>query len=710
MASNDPRVTAAIDHFTLASDAEQAQRQLELDDLNFVDDPDGQWPADVRRMRESTTVGGIPVPARPCLTLDQLDAPIQQTVNTARNARLAVQVSPKGGKATQDTAEMIQGLYRNIEVESNANAARIWALERAAKCGRGFYRILTQPSDEGNGLLDITIKRILNQGTVYLDPFYQEPDASDMRWALVVDDIPFSRYKRKYPKSELATYSPGEFVALGADQASWVGGDEPGKAVRVAEHFYLDGDLDDPNRVVKWCLVNAIEVLEERTLNGRYIPIVQVIGKETNVNGVRRFTGIVRKAKDPQRILNYMATKEVETVALAPQAPYMAAEGQFEGYERQMAEANLRGFPYMYYKPTSFNGNLNPPPTRNVTEPAIQAISLAKREAREDVHSTTGVYPPSLGNASYSGQSGKAIQALQGQTEQGTSNYLDSLASVSMPYEARVILDMLPDVYDTPGRIVRILTGDTDASQAVMVNQPFTQGPQGPQPAEPGTPGAEHHILSREARYGVVVSVGKSFATRRQEAADMMGSLAEAVPQLVPLYADLWVRNQDFPGKDEIADRFHDMLPPQILQKEQGDQQQADPQMLQQQLQQLQQQVQQLQPLADDNQAKLQLKQLDLQQTQMTLAQKDRELQATSQLKAADIQSKEQIAQLQVSVNAQIAQVKAQLEAFKITAQQQQHADSLHAQSDLAHTAQDHDMTMAAHEVATRPEPVSAHD
>lgn len=719
----DPRVQEAIDNLAVAEEAWQPQIDLELSDLNFTDNPDGQWPAEIRDQRKGATIAGIPIPARPCITIDLLDQPIQQTVNNARAARLAVQVSPKGDEATQQTAETIQGLYRNIEVESDANAVRMWALERAAKCGRGFYRILADYANDGDDLQDLRLERFLNQGSVYPDPFYQRQDMADIEWCVIPGDMAFKRYQREHPDSELADYTPSEFMALGSAPPEWMGGDEPGKSVRVAEYYYVEhgAPVKQPNgritrsRTVKWCKVNAIEVLEERTLDCRFIPVVLVIGKETNVNGVRRYSGIVRKAKEPQRAFNYMRTKEIEAIALAPQSPWMAAEGQFEGYERQMAEANLRGFPYMYYRPKSFaNGQLAPPPQRQILEPAIQALSMSANAAREDVHATTGVYQPALGEMSHAGQSGKAIQNLKASSEQGTSNYLDSLASISMPHEARIIIDWMPHVYDTPGRIVRILTGDNDAAKAVMINQPFTSGPNGqPIPAQPGQAGAQTFDLSK-GQYSVVVSVGKSTQTRRVEGAEMMGQLAEAVPQMVPMYADLWVGMMDFPGHREIADRFKKMLPPQLQEQTQG----QDPAQLQQQLGQMQMQIQQLQPLADDNQAKLELKKMDLQAKQMEIDQRQKELEAGTQLKAATEQAKIELEHLKLQVELGLAQIKAQGEAFKASQQahmdaaQQQHqagtAAAAHEKDlrqniDMAHTAHVHERQMADHEVANRP-------
>jgi hypothetical protein len=280
-----------------------------------------------------------------------------------------------------------------------------------------------------------------------------------------------------------------------------------------------------------------------------------------------------------------------------------------------------------------------------------------------------------------------------------------------MPYEARVILDWMPHIYDRPGRIARILTGDNDEATPVMLNAPFVKGQDGqPQLVPPTTPGAQHFRLTPDAHYGVTISVGKSQPTRRKEGTDMMGQLAQAVPNMVPLFADLWVGMMDFPGHREIADRFKKMLPPQLQEGEQS----QDPAALQAQLQQAHMQIQQLQPLANDNQTKLQIAQINADIETKKLGQKQQDSQLEAQTKGAKIQSDESIAHLKAAMEAEVAQLKAQLEGFKAMLQAHSderdraltaagHVADLHQQATLAHTAHTHELQMADHEVANRP-------
>lgn len=707
----------ALRRWKLAEEAETKQREAELEDLRFVDDPDGQWPADIRKLRMSQNIDGTIVAARPTLTIDKITPAIDQVCNQASNARLSVKVKPRGSKANQQTAEVLQGLYRNIEVESRAHRARMWAFRRAVECGRGYYRVLTKYSNDGDDDLDIVIAPILNQHAVRIDPHHQQPDGSDAMWAFVAEDVPFDTFKQKYSNSQFArVQSDEELTGLGDEAPGWVGGDsKESRTVRVAEYWHVDikthtlyltdqgwfkkadipagatklqrenadGEMVDRTRdvdvrQVKWCKLTSAEILEEQNWDGRYIPIVQVVGNETNINGERRYRGVVSKAKDANRMFNVMFSRMMETIGLASNAPWIVVEGQLEGYEKQWAAASSVNLPYLTHRSVNLRGEPAPPPQRNVAEPPIAAISQAIAQSQDAVQSATQTFDPSLGKGQGRNQSGRAIAELQQQSEQGNSNYLENLASDSMAHEARIVLDLVKYVYDRPGRIAQIL-GEDDQPTDVMLNQPFVKGPDGrPTPAPlAGAPGVEHYDLTA-GEYAVTVAIGKSFSTLREEQNAMMGQIAQAAPQMLPLYADLWVRSMDFPGKDEIADRLKKMLPPNL--QEQGEGGQQDPAALAAQNQQLQMQLQQMG-------AELQKSQAGIDKVQIQTESKER-IEAAKLASEREIEEMRlRVKQLENIVKANIAQGKLESDeardAMKATVELEKHHAQLQQQDRL---------------------------
>jgi hypothetical protein len=719
----------ALERFKVAVAAEEKQRKRELEAIKFANGD--QWEDYAKSMRKGTQDGLIRVADRPCLTINKLKQPLQQLENQQRAARLGVEIKPKSSGANEKTAEMIAGLYRTIETESRAQIARGWAYARALKAGRGFYLVRTGYANDGDFDQDILIERILNQGSVFLDPFAQQPDWSDGEWGFITDDMPWSKYKRQFKDSEMAQMDDEELEATGADRPGWVGGANDGtRTVRVARYYYLDyekttlvqlanGEVvklaDAPKDVavlskrtidipkLKICDLNAVEILETYETDFRYVPIIPVIANEENINGERKWEGIVGPAMDAQRAYNYMVSAEVETIALAPKSPWLVAEGQLDdpGYKQIWQNAAVKNYPFLPYKATGLGGTPIPPPQRQFAEPPIQAIAMGVHQADADINATSGFYDPSRGNLSSSERSGVALQALQRKSEEGNSGYLDQLASVSMTYEAKVILDMLPHVYDRPGRIIRII-GINDEQDAVMLGQPFVKQQGQPQLAPAGTPNAEMFDLSKGI-YSVTVSVGKAYTTAREEAADRIGQILQAEPQLLTVIGDIYFDHLDGPGMHEIAERLKKALPPQ-LRDEEGDQ--PDPAALQQQNAALQQQLQEATQLADANKAKLMATQL--------------QTESQEKIKAAEIESKQQIEgmkaeleRMKVFVDTQIAQVKAEAERAKIAGQlavadqQMQHDRESHhldlqASREQAHADHVHDSQIEATRAASK--------
>lgn len=555
----------------LAEKAEMEIRKHALEDHEFR--KGDQWPGDIRKDRDRD--------GRPCLVINRLPQFIQQVTNDQRQNRSAIKVHPLDSQADQDTADVIQGLIRHIEYNSNAEVAYDTAFESAATGGFGYFRIVTDYVSPDSFDQEIFIKRIRDPFSVFFDPYSQEPDGSDAAWAFIVDEMKSDEFKAKYPDSELTEALNSQ--TIGNSVPGWVGD----SGIRIAEYFYKtfkdeqihllstgetvrDAELHDRLTaaasagiqtqvvrsrstrvpVIKWCKINGVEVLEKTDWPGAYIPIIPVYGAELYVNGQRVLESVIRHAKDPQRMLNYWRSAETEAIALAPRAPWIAAEGQLEGYESEWKTANRRNHAYLYYKPTTLNGQPAPPPQRQAFEPAVQAITQAAMMAGEELKSTTGIYDAGTG-AQGNETSGVAIQRRGNQIQTSTFHFVDNLKR-SQRHCGRILVDLLPKIYDT-ARAARII-GDDGTQKLVRINQNHV---------DPET-GEERIYDVTVGRYDVVIDTGPSFASKRQEAAESMQNAIQAFPPLMQAAGDIMIRNMDWPGKDEIADRLQKMLPPQL--------------------------------------------------------------------------------------------------------------------------------------------------
>jgi len=577
----------------VAMSAYADSRQDQLDDLRFMagsPDNNWQWPADVLKTRGSAQ--GQTINARPCLTINKLPQHVRQVTNDQRQNRPAGKVIPVDDMADVEMAEVLDGIVRHIEYISDADVAYDTACENQVVHGEGYIRLLTEYCDETSFDQDIKIGRVRNPFSVYMDPMIQDPCGADAEWCFITEEITKDEYHRLYPKASPVTSIMAQGVG-DQDLSQWVGE----MTIRIAEYFYYEhkpatlnlypnGQVffqDDPQdkqmrqmglrptrqrkvdrKQVKWLKTNGFETLEERDWPGRWIPVVRVIGNEFEVDGEVQISGLVRNAKDAQRLYNYWVSQEAEMLALAPKAPFIGYGGQFEGYEYQWKTANTNNWPYLEVNPDATDGQGAPLPLPQRATPPMAQTGLiqAKIGASDDLKSTTGQYDPSLG-ATSNERSGRAILARQQQSNTGTFHYVDNLAR-AVRHITRQIIDLVPKIYDTR-RIARIIGIDGEVTQAEI--DPSQQQAVTKLMDEQG-------IVIRKiynpsiGKYDVRVTTGPSYMTKRQESMDAMGQILQGNPQLWMAAGDLFVKNMDWPGAQELAARLRKMIDPKLLQDE----------------------------------------------------------------------------------------------------------------------------------------------
>ena len=275
-------------------------------------------------------------------------------------------------------------------------------------------------------------------------------------------------------------------------------------------------------------------------------------------------------------------------LALAPKAPFIGYGGQFEGYEQQWKTANTTNWPYLEVNPdvTDGAGSALPLPQRAQPPMASSGLLQAKAGAAEDVKNTTGQYNASLGMTSNE-RAGKAILARQREGDVGTYHYVDNLAR-AIRHVGRQLVDLIPKIYDTQ-RIARIIAEDGESSTVKM--NPMQQEPVRKIVDEEGNT-IDKIYNPAVGKYDVRVITGPGYATKRQEALESMAQLLQGNPQLWQVAGDLFVKNMDWPGADDLAARLARTIDPKLLNAEEDE----DPalQAANMQIQQMGQQMEQM--------------------------------------------------------------------------------------------------------------------
>jgi len=566
--------------FKRVSEAESDNRKKALEDLKFK--AGDQWPADVAQQRSNDK--------RPCLTINTIPTLVHQVTNDLRQNRPSILVSPMGDASDKEGAKAFAGMIRAIERESQAEIAYDTGITSAVDIGFGYWRICTEYENDHSFNQVIRIRRIRNPFRVYLDPERQEPDGCDMGWAFVSDKLERSEYEAKWPKADPLGWKERD---VGDDIQQWIEKD----FVRIAEYFTIEhefrtlvqlsnghvgfwDDLDESIRdqvyagkidilnereaevqKVIWRRITGLEVLETQPWPGRWIPIVEVLGEEIDVQGKVVRSGMIRNAKDPARMKNYWATAKTEMVALAPKAPWVMAEGQKEGHEYEWENAHLKNFTTLEYTPVySESGQPLPPPARQGMVGIPEGIVNAEQGSQQDLMATTGVRFDATAQDRLYDESGRALKEIRRNVDIGSFHFFDN-ACRSLRHTGRIIIDLVPKIYDVKRCITVLREDDTEE---VITLDPEAGKPFQHQPNQ-NPPAARKIFDPTIGEYGVTVTIGPSYATKRIEAAEQLMRFAQALPQKGELIAHLIAKYSDWPGADEAYKILLKALPPNLI-------------------------------------------------------------------------------------------------------------------------------------------------
>ena len=642
----DDILKIALDQFKESEERTSYWRDEAKDDHRFSEGE--QWDERIKQYRIEQGL--------PCLTVDRLEGPVSQMVGDQRQNDISIRVIPKkkndlqdiNGKSMDESA-VLDGMIREIQRQSRFEAIQSYAFELAIKTGLSGWYLETEYASPESFDQNIAIRRIISPFSIY-------PDVSGwwdkkQTYCHILDSYTKDEFKKKWPKATVESFSGGN--------DGWFG-DE----IRVSQYHSLDYVSDilqhlelengefltalessiDPERVigakvlrerrvkvpkVTRRLMTANEVLEESIWPGETIPVVLLMGQESWVDGKLDWKGMIRKAKDPQRMYNYYISAKAEMLGAAPKAPYMATPEQIRGYEGMWARANSSKLTYLLVNPDPKAPGW--PQRQQVQYPA--GFSQEAMVMAEDIKAVTKVFDAGLGARSNE-TSGKAIAMRQRESDVGNYIFSDNL-KFAVEMTGRIIVEAIPKVYDATREVTsRNQRGEINK---FMLNKPI--------------PGGMMNTLSGE--YDIEITAGPSYTTQRQESVEAMTELLRAAPNMMQMGADIWIGNMDWDGADELAKRLRKMVPPQLLDE---DQEKADPQV---QLQQMQQAVQQLQQA--------------LQQAQMQLQQMAQQGQASEQEKVKQEMKIEQMtAQLEKAnallditkqaADVQVSQAKAALE------------------------------------------------
>jgi hypothetical protein len=571
-----------LDRADKAFSHDTEQRQRVVSDMKFAFVAGHQWDAHLTKKRRN----------RPCYEFNRLRQMIRRVTGQQLQNKPQIKVRPvEDGDV--DTAEILNGLIRNIEVNSGAENAYDTAFQWSCGGGYGVLRVVTEYESDYTFNQCLKIKAVYDPTTVYCDPSAKEFDRRDAEFWFITDKVSRSEYKRRWPKAEVVDFKGPANSGL---QRGWWDQDE----VRIAEYWYKEPAkkliylLDDgtvvsaeefdpiaeeaaaaglnikdkrevDTHIVKSVLVSGKGPLEEPTeWPGTCIPIVPQWGDLLTIDGRQIYSGMTRFGRDAQTIHNFELSTLIEVVAKLPNSPLKATPKMIEGLKPYYERLGYDDPPVLLY-----NADPDAPGGSPQREPMAQfpaALANLSAMATDEMKATLGIYDASLG-AKSNETSGRAIIARQNEGETSNFVYIDNQVK-AIKRIGEILVDAIPRVYDAE-RSIRIL-GEDGAEKFVKVNRVTLDEQTGEQ--------IVINDLSR-GRYDVAVTVGKNFDTARMEIAEAAQAMVGTPGPFGLMAQYLLLQNLDVPGLDEFKKAARKVLVQQgLLDAGEGDQPPAPPQ------------------------------------------------------------------------------------------------------------------------------------
>lgn len=563
----------ALEEYERAFDRERHNQDDAYDDLKFrrgrLEDQWDRVALDARK-------------GRPTHVINLLPKFIRQVTGDMRKARPSIKAVPVDSNGDPETAEVLSGMFRYIENRSHAKHIYTQGNDSQVACGIGHWQVTTEYASTTTFNQELRIASIEDGVGVLWDADAVLPTREDAMHCFVPTDMTTSAFKRRWKnakasgfdtrstafenwtsddyirvqtywrktpiKRTLALMPDGSIRDLTKD---FDAADDAGRRALQAEADEMGVRIEqrDSYKVTRY-LMTIAEILEEYEWKGMNIPVVPVLGEEVRIGREVYRHGIVRYARDLQRMVNYYASAETEVVALQPKAPWLVTTSMVNKHYDQWENANTDNLPFLEFDLDPKNPAMKP---ERVQPPvASQAIQTGALKAAEDMKAVIGIYDAALG-AKSNETSGVAIARRDEQSDTGTFVYFDN-GALSIQRTAKIVMDLIPHYYDTQ-RMIQII-GEDGKPQLKEINRPTLVD---------GAERIEHDVTV--GAYDVVIEQGPGYATKRQQASDSMTAFIQAVPQAAPLIGDMYAKTQDWPQAEEIGERLEEMLPPPIKNK-----------------------------------------------------------------------------------------------------------------------------------------------
>ncbi len=537
----------------IAKDADivDEQRDKANEDMRFVNVTGGMW--------EDWLTDDFPED-RVKLELDMVSNFLQRFIGEWNQNRVGVEYKPNDAGTTKDDSDLLNGIYRSDFRRHSGKIATDNAVDEAATCGYGAFKLATKFEDDEdpeNDNMHIEWRPIYNAyNSVYWDQSAQRIDKRDARHCTVLKPFTKAEFEREFPdKAPSSAYEPTnrsfqnrtrstiDFIYVATryqiikklETVFVYNNLASGKveSYTAEEHGFIEDELkaDELREFVRKrrirrqrvekTVFSGADILEPtRRIAGKWIPIVPFYAYRSYVDGVEWYRGLVRKLKDAARLFNMQVSQLAENAASNGQAVPIFDPDQIEGPSMAELWANKNNKPYLLARALrNTNGDVVQHGPTGYSQPAqLDGSTTALLSIVPDyIQTTTGGAPQETLNPD---MSGKAIKALIQRENMNTQVINDNIAN-AIAWGGEIYQAMAAEVY-TSRRIVNIIGKDGTESQK-QLQQVVLDSETGKM--------VESNVLQGK-KFQAYADVGPQYETLGEQTVEDIKGMLEIVPTI----------------------------------------------------------------------------------------------------------------------------------------------------------------------------------
>lgn len=558
----------ALHEFNLAYSAQYEIRLQCMQDRRFVSVPGAQWEGDLEAQFAN----------RPRFEVNKVHMSVMRIFNEYRNNRISVDFRAKDGGATEDVADVFDGLYRADERECNAQEAYDNAFDEAVSGGMGAWRLRAayeDEEDEEDERQRIYIEPIYDaDSSVYFDVDAKRQDKSDAKRCWVIASMSRAAYEEAYgvapadfPKPnntiQFDWYTPDvAYIAeyykveeerktiniwrleIADEEVKLDEGDQKEEMLKI-QGYILARQKKVKRKKVRKYLMDGARIIEDcGRVAGKCIPIIPVYGKRAFIDNVERIQGHVRLTTDLMRLYNMLISLLAEISVHSPIEKPIFTPGQIAGHEMNWAKDNIDRPAYQLINPIeNIDGSIMPAGPIAFTKPPAIPPGLAALLQLCNLDMKELLGGAEAGEQLQANISAKAIELVQNRLDMQTFIYMDNM-SKAMRRCGEIWLYMAQDLYDEEGRKMKSVAADGGESDIEIMKPVMNDG----------VMAYENNLA--EGRYDLVVDVGPSFTTRRDGTVRALSGVLQFAqdPSERAAITGVILQNLDGEGLQDIKD------------------------------------------------------------------------------------------------------------------------------------------------------------